>query len=716
MKIAVIYNRESQKVINLFGIANREKYGLVAIQRIVNALKQGGHQVVALEGDKDLIDKLEEFMPRVLKGERPGMAFNLSYGIQGQARYTHVPGILEMVGLPYVGSGPLAHSLALDKVVAKMIFVQHGIPTPQFAVLKNAGFDMPSLSYPMIVKPKNESVSFGIKIVHNEKELREAADVIFKEFGQHVLVEQYIDGKEINVGLLGNSAHMEAFPPAELEFGDGPKIYTLEDKKRQSNRTVEVVCPARIDKETAKRAQQIAMDAFEALGCNDCARIDMRMDKEGNLYVLEINSLPSLGEHGTYVAAADVAGLDFTALVNRLVEVAASRYFGTPHPPDLAKKTSDPKQALFGYLSGRRDQLEQSIEAWTRITSRSDDTVGIRAASAKFGQIMHDVGLKTVKELTDSRDVWTWETQKGIDGGTLLIVHTDIPVTPSLGAEHFRRDPEWLYGEGIGTSRGPLIQVEYALRAMKSVKKLRLLRAGVLCYADEGNDCEQSADMIAKACERASNVIVLTPGNLGGKVITKRRGQRKYQLTLEGKSLRLGQSGRDLEVMRVLYNKLNEISSLTNKKARVGVSAIDIRTEAYPFRLPHRAHTKILVSYPNAATAKKIETEMRSILANEGIQWDLVLVSDRPPFIERKENKALFNRFAEIGKEWDVHIEAEASLWPSVAGLVPAETPVLCGVGPEARDLYTTREAVSRMSLIQRTLLLSEFLLHTMEM
>ncbi len=117
MKIAVVYNRESKSVINLFGQPNRERYGLKSINRILDALKSGGHQAKAFEGDKDLINHLEEFMPRVVAGERPGLVFNLSYGIQGQARYTHVPSILEMVGVPYVGSGPLAHSIALDKVV-----------------------------------------------------------------------------------------------------------------------------------------------------------------------------------------------------------------------------------------------------------------------------------------------------------------------------------------------------------------------------------------------------------------------------------------------------------------------------------------------------------------------------------------------------------------------------------------------------------------------
>ncbi|UCD74158.1 MAG: hypothetical protein JSV91_10245, partial [Phycisphaerales bacterium] len=137
MKVAVVYNRDSKKVINLFGHPNRERYGLKSIDRITKALKDGGHQAVSFEADKDLVDRLEHFMPRVVAGERPGLVFNLSYGIQGQARYTHVPSILEMVGIPYVGSGPLAHSIALDKVVTKMILVQHGVPTPEFAVLED---------------------------------------------------------------------------------------------------------------------------------------------------------------------------------------------------------------------------------------------------------------------------------------------------------------------------------------------------------------------------------------------------------------------------------------------------------------------------------------------------------------------------------------------------------------------------------------------------
>ena len=293
MKVAVVYNREGRNVINLFGQPNQEKIGLPTIRRISAALRKGGHQARTIEAGKDLIEQLEHFMPRVVKGERPGMVFNVSYGIQGQARYTHVPSILEMVGVPYVASGPLAHSLALDKVVTKMILQQHQLPTPDFFVLQSNDRPLPPLVYPLIVKPKNEAVSFGIKVVNDEPELRQAAQTILDAYDQPVLVERFIKGREINVGLLGNNPP-QVLPPVLLEFGEGPQIYTYEDKTRRSGREISCVCPAPIGDELLQRAQDLAERAFSVLGCYDCARVDMRLDDQNQLYILEVNSLPSL--------------------------------------------------------------------------------------------------------------------------------------------------------------------------------------------------------------------------------------------------------------------------------------------------------------------------------------------------------------------------------------------------------------------------------------
>lgn len=521
----------------------------------------------AFEADKDLIDSLEEFMPRTLVGERPGMAFNLSYGIQGQARYTHVPGILEMVGVPYVGSGPLAHSLALDKVVAKMLFVQNNVPTPAFAVLDAPGFDMPEMDFPLIVKSKNEAVSFGIKIVNDEEELRDAADIIFKEFDQPVLVEQYIEGREINIGLLGNGSTVEAFKPAELTFGKGgPNIYTEDDKRRTSGREIGVVCPAPLDNAVAEEAQRIAMKAFTVLGCYDCVRVDMRMDAEGNLYVLEVNSLPSLGEHGSYVAAAEAMGLDFAGLVNRLVEVASARYFGTPNPPELKRTAKTPSEKVFEFLTERRDQLEKRVEQWVNLSSHSNDPVGIRQAAKRVTSVMDELNLNAVDELTDAPHVWTWQTEKGFKKGTLVICHIDVPFNSAMGGEHFHRDPEWLYGEGIGASRGPLVQLEFALRALQRARKLKSTALGVMVYADEGRDCEESAEFVERAAVDAKEVIVLRPGNVDDSVVM---GQRRYRAYFQGKPRKLGQAVKQPGVMLCALQALEEISSIGDREKRL---------------------------------------------------------------------------------------------------------------------------------------------------
>jgi len=693
MKVAIVYNRESQRVINLFGMPNREKYGLRAIKRITDSLRDGGHQVISLEGDKDLIDRLEEFMPRVVKGERPGMVFNLSYGIQGQARYTHVPGMLEMIGLPYVGSGPLAHSLALDKVVSKMIFVQRGVPTPDFAVVDEPGFEMPELEFPLIVKPKNEAVSFGIKIVNNEDELRDACGVIFKEFSQPVLIERYISGREINVGLLGNNP-TEALPPAEIVFGEGgPKIYTWEDKTRKSGREIGVKCPADISPEVAERAQQIAKRAFDVLGCYDCARVDLRLDEDDNLWVLEVNSLPSMGEHGSYVQGAAAVGLDFPALVNRLVEVASARYFGTPNPPELTSRTRDEADRVFAYLTERRDEIEQQVSHWTKIRSRTSDAVGLQNAVGKLGDSLKEIGLKPADDLTDDRVAWTWETPAGLEGGVLLVGHLDVPLDVDAPSPMFHRDPEWLYGEGVGSSRAPLVSMLYALRSLRRLRRIKRAKLGVLYYADEGRDCRYSSELIRRAAAKASKVLVLRPGNVGDNVVRARRGQRRYRLVAEGDARRLGQATRKPEVLRWLAPRLEKCAQLSNRAERIGVATLDLRTLHMPMLLPHKVTATLLLSYPDETTADRIESEMREILRDKAVRCQLDLISDRPPMKERRANSSLAKQLIALAEKWEIPLARESSVWPSAAGLAPASTATVCGVGPVAHDLYTPQEA-----------------------
>ncbi|MEW5767264.1 MAG: ATP-grasp domain-containing protein [bacterium] len=711
MKIAIIYNRNSQKVINLFGLPNREKYGKKSIQRIIDGLKKHKHQVKAFEGDKDIIHKLEEFMPRVLKGERPGMVFNLSYGIQGQARYTHVPGILEMVGIPYIGSGPLAHSLALDKVVAKMIFRQHGLPTPDFTVLDAPGFPAPGLTYPLIVKPKNEAVSMGLKVVHNEAELREAAQNIFDTFRQPVLVEEYIEGREINVGLLGNNPP-ETLPPCEIVFGEGgPNIYTIEDKKGKSGREIQWLCPAPLDEAVAEKARELARRAFTAIGCYDTARVDMRLDAAGNLFLLEINSLPSLGEHGSYVIAAERVGLDFPALLNRLVEVASARYFGTPSPPKISPNERNPETLIFTFLTQRRDQMEKRLKEWSLVSSRTADPIGNSTAISRLDDSMREIKMKPVTSLTDSRSVYTWETEAGLAGGTLFIGHIDVPLELNAPAYAFRLEPEWFYGEGIGISRAPLVMLEFSLRALRHSKLLHRLPIGVLYYLDEGRDCRYSADIIRTAASKAKQVFILRPGSPPDYIRVQRRGRRTYRLVAEGKPQRIGQPKKTTEVVLWFAEKLSLLRGLLSREERLALAAVDISTEAFPMRVPHRLKVMLVLSYFDPVRADDCEAKIREILGRpKGIRLELEKISDRPPMPGRRESLLLAKRLEAVAGEWNIPLNRQSSVMQSAGGLVPSEIPVICGIGPVARDLNTPHEAVNRGSIIQRTLLMTQFL------
>ena len=711
MKIAIVYNRDSKNVINLFGIPNRERIGRRTIKSIVNALRVNKHRIKTFEGDKDLIDHLEEFMPRVLKGEQPGLVFNLSYGIQGQARYTHVPSILEMVGIPYVGSGPLAHGLALDKVVAKMIFGQHDLPTPDYIVLDSWEDELPDdLSFPLVVKPENEAVSFGVTIVHNKNELKVAARTIFETFRQQVVAERYIEGREINIGLIGNNP-CEVFPPVELIFGnDGPAIYTYDDKTGKSGREIGFECPARIGKDVKKEAQKIARHAFEALGCYDCARVDMRLDKDQNLYLLEVNSLPSLGENGSYPFGARQVGLDFEMLVNRLVEVASARYFGTPRPVRLARRKADTGQLVMSFLTQRRDQIERRLRNWTNLHSRTSDLFGIQQAIKKLGQTFDEIGLAPVQEQTDDRTVWTWRTKGGLTNETLFIGHMDVPLSADVPIQEFRRTPEWLYGEGIGLSRAPLVMLEFVLKSLRSLRLLDKLPVSVLYYTDEGRDNSQSAGLIRTAAEKAKRVFVLRPGNPQNKIVTQRRGWRRYQLVVENTPVQLGKVKRKPDILSWVFSKMQDITKLSSREERVAIAVSDIRPTAFAMLLPHRVKVTLTLSYGNKSIADAREESMREILASGGFNHQLEVISDRPALENQIQNKRLAAELAEIATNWEIPFGQESALWPSAAGLVPSTTAVVCGVGPVARDLYTPNEAVERISLLQRTLLIAEFL------
>lgn len=330
MRVAVVWNPDDTGVINRFGQPTTVFGDRGGVESVVTALQEGGHQTLLCEGDTGLFAALERFMPPDSQARPSGMVFNMGYGIQGECPSIHVPAMLEMAGVPYTGASPLGCGLALDKVIAKRLIRDAGVPTPNFRSMRHGTESTGDLRFPVVVKPSREHDSRGLQLVHEPAQLRQAVEVIFTQSAQDALVEEYIEGREITVALLGNS-ELEVLPLVEKDFGDC-ETHTARWKDKGRVAAAQKICPARLGSDLTTMLQDISVATFRACQCRDFARVDLRLDHSGQPFVLEINHDPSLDMGASYVLAARTAGHSFSSLVNRILDVAHTRYFGIGIP------------------------------------------------------------------------------------------------------------------------------------------------------------------------------------------------------------------------------------------------------------------------------------------------------------------------------------------------------------------------------------------------
>ncbi len=711
MKIAIVYNRESQAVINLFGIPNKEKYGMSTIRKVKDALVEHGHQVRLFEGDKNIVANLEKFMPRVLSGERPGLVFNLSYGIQGKGRYMHIPAILEMLGIPYVGSGPETHAIALDKVITKMILMQRGIPTPKFAVLETPESRLDeALQFPLIVKPKNEAVSFGLRIVRTQEELKAGVENIFNEFKSPTLVEEYVDGREFNVALLGNNP-VEALPPLEMLFDSGEKIYTYEDKTGKVLKRIQSICPADIDEPLAKKLQDLAIRTFKALGCYDSARVDFRVDDSGNPYVLEVNSMASLGLNSSFVKAASAIGLSYERLIQRIIDVASQRYFGPVI--DTGKNGSGEASQAFSFITQNRDRMEGELRSLTNLYTATNDLVAKQTFIRKLEYRLKKMEILKERSRSDDTSHWLFTTNDGLKDGVLLVVPIDIPGHRGAYPIPFRKEPESIFGEGIASSRGGLMVALKTLDALRLLGKLANKKIGVFVYGDEGHGMRYSGPALKEASKQAKEVVVMAPGYNPNSVIYQRRGASKIKVVVEGTPKRIGAKNYTVNALDYLLSKTQELKVLDQKSPLLSVSVQNIETSRYALLVPHRVSATVIVTYTDPQKAKDAEKSIHKLFQSRqrGIKTYFEKLEERPPMLKKEGTKELLKKFEAIAEEWKLPFTSESTLLPSAAGMVDDKTPVICGMAPSTKNLYTPTESINRTELVQKTMLLTQYLL-----
>lgn len=300
------------------------------------ALKSGGHEVRSL-----VVDDSVQPLVTSLTEDRPDIVFNIAESFGGKsALESNVAALLNLLNLRYTGSSPAGLILAGDKTLTKKVLTFHSILTAKFATVFRGAVDWAGeIEFPLILKPPQEDASLGItqkSIVHDVRELLETISSLQAEFQGPVLAEEFIDGREFYVGVLGNS-DVKAFPIMEMDFTgypEGrPKIASWAakwgdegDEKGAEFKGTRSIFPTNVSEELATRMQKVAIDAFQALRLRDYARVDLRVNAKEEIYVIEVNPNCYLEQSAEFAVAAVKAGIDYNTLINRIVELANARY------------------------------------------------------------------------------------------------------------------------------------------------------------------------------------------------------------------------------------------------------------------------------------------------------------------------------------------------------------------------------------------------------
>ena len=298
------------------GISAEREVSLRSGKAVYNALKSLGYNVVAVDAKGDLYSKLKK-----QKIQRVFIALHGGHGENGA-----VQGMLEIMGIPYTGSGVLASALAMDKVASKKIFLYHKIPVPPFSIIQRSAISeqqsakgssrytshasLGSLKLPLVVKPATEGSSVGVEIVKDEKDLHGALKKAFG-FGETVLIEKYIKGQEVQIAVLDDKAL------GGVEVRPSKEFYSYEAKYTAG--LTEYIFPPDLDKRTYRKAEAAALAAHQALGCIGATRVDLIIDKSNNPFVLEVNTIPGMTETSLLPKIAKNAGLEFPELIQRIL-------------------------------------------------------------------------------------------------------------------------------------------------------------------------------------------------------------------------------------------------------------------------------------------------------------------------------------------------------------------------------------------------------------
>ena len=301
--------------------AEYDSFGTVGAIRDV--FEAAGVRTELFEAEPDFVQKI--------RSSKVDLVFNIAEGTRGRGREAQVPAILSFLGVPFSGSDETTLAVSLDKALTKRYLSTYGVRTPASRLLTSPELprDFP-LRFPVIVKPNAEGSSKGISdlaVARGRPELEKILANDFSLYREPMLAEEYIDGREFTVGVLGNGAAQTVFEPMEIRsLGGGSLVYSYRVKKNYKE-SVDYRCPPDLSPALCGAMKKTAARVCEALGCRDFSRVDFRLSEAGKLYFIEVNPLPGLAPgYSDYPMLAEFCGMDYRTLILSVLNSALTRY------------------------------------------------------------------------------------------------------------------------------------------------------------------------------------------------------------------------------------------------------------------------------------------------------------------------------------------------------------------------------------------------------
>jgi D-alanine-D-alanine ligase len=325
MRVGMTYDLRAEYLAAGFGEEETAEFDRPdTVEAIELALKALGHE-------PDRIGHVRQLVDRLARGDRWDLVFNFAEGMFGIGREAQVPAVLDAYQIPYTFSDPLVMSLSLHKGMTKQVVREAGIPTPDFAVVRDLGdLEHVDLPFPVFAKPVAEGTGKGINAaskIRDREGLLEICRGLLERYRQPVLVERFLPGREMTVGIWGTGPKAEVLGTMEIVLTPAAEaeVYSYVNKER-SEELVQYRLVSADDGEEVARAEAIALGAWRVLGCRDAGRVDLRSDENGRPQFLEVNPLAGLHpQHSDLPMLCTAQGIPYQRLIERIVESAATR-------------------------------------------------------------------------------------------------------------------------------------------------------------------------------------------------------------------------------------------------------------------------------------------------------------------------------------------------------------------------------------------------------